>query len=834
MTLRSLAQLAQLDQWVCWRWMKEDDADPKRPKRRAKPRTEGATKVPFTPQGKYASTADPATWSSHAACLEAARGGKKFDGVGFVFAEGGGLFGVDLDNCIQNDVDGRLVSREARGIIAELDSYAEISPSGTGVKIFCAGTVTDALKAKIADWDASIEVYGWGRFFTVTGDHYVKSPDQITNAEDAIRAIIARYRPAPKIPDRPATRQAIQDTGYQREWADRVLERATAIVSSAYTGGKHAARIKAARLAGGLIPLGLADEGTIINILYDAQQPTANHKQELRAITDGIAYGAANPLEAPAPPKQPCFDQGWALCPDHGRALQRSKNGNGWRCGVRDSSAASGFCAFWWRGDGYAPPAQIEAAPPLPAHARPINIIHASELASLPPTEWLIENELAARSVAMLYGASGTGKSFKTVDWAMRLGQTHTVLYVAAEGANGYNKRVMAWCEHHRASIGKTYFITHAINLMDHLYVESIIGAAAGLAPDLIIFDTMARSAEGADENSSRDMGIYHAACDRIKTELDCTVLYVHHTGKDGMAYRGSSALKGAADQVIALKKEDDQIILTWDKNKDEKDGQTQKITLLPVANSLVAVPTDSITDRYEAGLSSLQRTVLELLINPIFEYAGASSQQIKDGCDFSSTSAMYKVLGNLKRRGYIEQGGKREKYTITYKGHQALAGEPDETYKTVDGYGDADSDSAAADRTLLDIVAEKINALLFDEAQTLAAGVMSSSRQAAAMVRIQQLRIAHAEQAPLATSSGDPAVNVDNEALAIQHLDNALAGMAMDENADPRYVNNELADYEDICHRNGLTAVWHRRKPDYERADAWLTIHMPALEDGE
>lgn len=830
MTLRSLAHLAQLDQWVCWRWMKEDDTDPKRPKRRAKPRTEGATKVPFTPAGRYASTTDPATWSSHAACLEAARGGKKFDGIGFVFAEGGGLFGVDLDGCI---IDG-VIALEALEIIQQLDSYAEVSPSGNGVKIFCAGQPGDKLTATpIGVGDITIEIYQQWRFFTVTGDHLETSPDQINNAEHAGTDLLARYKPAPKIPDRPAARPASSESaGYRREWADRVLERATAIVSSAYTGGKHAARIKAARLAGGLIPLGLADEGTIINILYDAQEPTANHKQELRAITDGIAYGAANPLEAPAPPKQPCFDQGWALCPDHGRALQRSKNGNGWRCGVRDSSAASGFCAFWWRGDGYAPPAQIEAAPPLPAHARPINIIHASELASLPATEWLIENELAARSVAMLYGASGTGKSFKTVDWAMRLGQTHTVLYVAAEGANGYNKRVMAWCEHHRASIGKTYFITHAINLMDRGYVDSIIGAAGGLAPDLIIFDTMARSAEGADENSSRDMGIYHAACDRIKTELDCTVLYVHHTGKDGMAYRGSSALKGAADQVIALKKEDDQIILTWDKNKDEKDGQTQKITLLPVANSLVAVPTDSITDHYETGLSSLQRTVLELLVNPIFEYAGASSQQIKDGGDFSSTSAMYKVLGNLKRRGYIGQGGKREKYTITYKGHQALAGEPDETYKTVDGYGDADSDSAAADRTLLDIVAEKVNALLFDEAQTLAAGVMSTSRQAAAMVRIQQLRIAHAEQAPLMVA--DPAVNVDNEALALQHLDNALAGMAMDENADPAYVNNELADYEDICHRNGLTTVWHRRKPDYERADAWLTIHMPALEDGE
>ncbi len=84
------------------------------------------------------------------------------DGVGFVFTESDPFVGVDLDQC-RDPITGAIEPR-AREIIRELDSYTEVSPSGTGVKIFIRGEppVSGSRKGRI-------EIYSLDRYFTVTG-----------------------------------------------------------------------------------------------------------------------------------------------------------------------------------------------------------------------------------------------------------------------------------------------------------------------------------------------------------------------------------------------------------------------------------------------------------------------------------------------------------------------------------------------------------------------------------------------------------------------------------------------------------------------------------------
>jgi putative DNA primase/helicase len=84
-----------------------------------------------------------------------------FDGVGFRL--GDGWAGIDLDGC-RDAATGEL-SAFASGVLRELNSYAEVSPSGTGLKIFVRAWPGKNHSRK------GLEVYGHGRYFTVTGAH---------------------------------------------------------------------------------------------------------------------------------------------------------------------------------------------------------------------------------------------------------------------------------------------------------------------------------------------------------------------------------------------------------------------------------------------------------------------------------------------------------------------------------------------------------------------------------------------------------------------------------------------------------------------------------------
>lgn len=96
-------------------------------------------------------------------------------GLGFVLGDGNA--GVDLDDCV--DPTTNEIASWARYVITALGSYAEVSPSGTGVKVFVRGTLPEPGKGiKRPD----IEVYDRNRFFTVTGLHLPGSPATIEEA----------------------------------------------------------------------------------------------------------------------------------------------------------------------------------------------------------------------------------------------------------------------------------------------------------------------------------------------------------------------------------------------------------------------------------------------------------------------------------------------------------------------------------------------------------------------------------------------------------------------------------------------------------------------------
>ncbi|WP_202911855.1 phage NrS-1 polymerase family protein [Natrialba swarupiae] len=159
--------LAERPQWICWR---TEDRDGK------------ATKVPVDPEtGSFASTMDDRTWTTLEQALEYMATGAA-TGVGFVFTATDPLVGVDLDDCRDPETGEPL--EPAPSIIERLDSFTEVSPSGTGYHVILEGDLPDGRNRH-----GSIEMYDRARFFTVTADHVDGTPTSINERQEALEAV---------------------------------------------------------------------------------------------------------------------------------------------------------------------------------------------------------------------------------------------------------------------------------------------------------------------------------------------------------------------------------------------------------------------------------------------------------------------------------------------------------------------------------------------------------------------------------------------------------------------------------------------------------------------
>lgn len=176
MTYAAIAELAGLDQWVIY-----NSTSDKAPRR-------------LNQKGDKligASHSEPSHWTGYddairtAAAMAAA-------GVGFVFHESDPYSGIDLDGC--RDPETGAIEDWALRIIEQANSYTEISPSGTGVKIFVRGKLPEALIVSFGE-HTGIEVYSTARYFTVTGQHLAGTPTEIRDAQNLLDQLQREYKP---------------------------------------------------------------------------------------------------------------------------------------------------------------------------------------------------------------------------------------------------------------------------------------------------------------------------------------------------------------------------------------------------------------------------------------------------------------------------------------------------------------------------------------------------------------------------------------------------------------------------------------------------------------
>ncbi len=158
----------------------------------------------------------------------------------------------------------------------------------------------------------------------------------------------------------------------------------------------------------------------------------------------------------------------------------------------------------------------------------------------------LVDGLLGRTGMTVLYGESGSGKTFLAIDLACHVAaglpwhgkdvEQGVVVYVAAEAPESVKKRVWAWKRHHGVDRLPVVIVTAGVDLLngstDRLLalINKVAEAHGRIA--LVVIDTLARSMTG-NENAPDDMGRFVAACARIREAGETHVLVVHHSGKD-------------------------------------------------------------------------------------------------------------------------------------------------------------------------------------------------------------------------------------------------------------------------------------------------------------
>lgn len=288
------------------------------------------------------------------------------------------------------------------------------------------------------------------------------------------------------------------------------------------------------------------------------------------------------------------------------------------------------------------------------------------ELEALPPPKWLIPGVLTEGSLAAIYGAPESGKSFLAVDmsmaiaggmdWHGRAVERGAVLYIAAEGAPGLGKRVRAW-KMSRNAQGQAFdfrLMRDELNLAAEKdgAVRAFVKAVADeLGPlKLIVIDTLNQTAAGADENSAKDMSRYIASMKRLRDTTGAAVVVVHHSGKDASkGMRGSTALLGAMDTTVEVERDKDgrAITVRVQKQKDAEREAPMRFNLEKADRSLVLKPTVMDDAGSDFGDGATQSDGLLALACEL----GASSEALK---------AADLVDAAVRRLGMSESSAKR------------------------------------------------------------------------------------------------------------------------------------------------------------------------------
>jgi len=332
-------------------------------------------------------------------------------------------------------------------------------------------------------------------------------------------------------------------------------------------------------------------------------------------------------------------------------------------------------------------PAPVTSAPTTQTPESPStsetkrHLLHVDELDTLPPITWLIQDILPANSLVEMHGAPGVGKTQVMFDMAQTLAANgRTVVYVVAEGLQGYRARKRAWQKFRQQPGGNLFIWQDAVQLFEPQAVRTFIQAIHSKQPALVVFDTLSRCSLGADENSQKDMGFILESLDKVRRETGAAVAVVHHMNAAGSRERGSSVIRGGMDVMIEVSQDDDLIVVTSSKMKDAE--KFYSVYLKPVMVDIgegksvpVLIPAERRIQTQADKLTPLQFEILKAVGMDMFAESGIKSSQLDEILPGDTKRASkYYGLNMLIRLGYVKPHIKGDPYHITEVGREKLS----------------------------------------------------------------------------------------------------------------------------------------------------------------
>ena len=190
--------------------------------------------------------------------------------------------------------------------------------------------------------------------------------------------------------------------------------------------------------------------------------------------------------------------------------------------------------------------------------------------AGAPQYAWVVENIIPVGEPILIFGDSGTGKSFSTFYMALCIARGEKfyganveqglVIYVAAEGGKGFTKRKTAYCNYYNVGDAEVpfYLITKKPDFFSsddgvNLLIAEITAICRLYRVPLrmIVLDTLSALTPGMNENASADVSRVRARLQKVVDAFGVATAFVHHTAKGGTTPRGHGSLTADFETTI-------------------------------------------------------------------------------------------------------------------------------------------------------------------------------------------------------------------------------------------------------------------------------------------
>jgi hypothetical protein len=551
---QALQPLIERPQWAIWRWTLQNGG------RRQKP--------PFmaTAPERHASTTDPDTWSNYSTALAAVQANAG-DGLTYMLSESDPYAAIDIDNC--RDVRTGSIDIWAQNFLdTGRHSYSEITPSGTGCRIWGlanGGPIHRKFSLVIDGKDIAAELFrATNKALTITG-YRLDTIRAFTNIDRVIDWGIAwgeRRKAA-------ALEAATPSNGNSFDSSDckYTIDEIEMIVRDGAPEGANRSNLFHA-VIGHYLGCGWTAEQMYEHLAQHPNGIASRYLEEER-----LGNEIARSISKYGTRELPLFNDGWV---------------NGWEAKAPEPQPepelqpepqpAPEQPQQPIEDDPELEDDELEDDQPVPDPKLPKLYAHG-DADPRPIKSWLIKHLIPACGHGLLSGQWGAGKTFVVFDLAAALATQqpflgHAVkrqcgaLLIAAEGADEVRLRLDAVVRNKCGGMNRApvRWYETAPMLLHKGSVDTLIAMAQqadeslqeefGLPLGLIVVDTVAACAGFARSGDENDPAVGQALMNTLKAvaqAINCFVLGVDHFGKSREAgTRGASSKEASGDVVLA------------------------------------------------------------------------------------------------------------------------------------------------------------------------------------------------------------------------------------------------------------------------------------------